>query len=275
MIQCPVCNKNGLSEALQSCPQCNADLECFQLLDKLIEPDTENALQQKQIDKVFVNKENNKNNGSRLYMVVLIVICMLLIGQIFYFKRQFIQSEQALKSEISQLSKQLQKTIKIQSSKAKPVIVKRSDNTALQAINNKITAMKEIFSAELFDIKNNISLLSSTEENARQQLDKPSDDAEVLSKQLPKELFVTQQEEHIILYQSTKDDTLWSIAKKFYGSGIYYPVILKMNPGLSLKNHQRYGKIKLFKQHKNMLESYKKINSHQPLKSQSQQQTKV
>jgi len=285
MTQCPVCNKNGLSADLQSCPQCNADLECFQLLDNLLEPDNYNTPQHKQspvlpemFDEVSVNKENNSN---RLYLLVLIIICILLVGQTFYFsfyfKKQFMQSEKKLKNELSLLSKQLQNSIKTQSDAAKPVIVTRSDNTALQGIDNKITAMAETFSTELSDIKNNISLLSGAEDivvNREQQpIAKPADETdnnnhdteEMLPEDLPDELFETQHQRQIIVYQSSKEDTLWSIAKKFYGSGIYYPVILKMNPGLSLKNHLHYGKIKLFKQYKDMLEYYKEI--HQPVNS--------
>lgn len=32
---CPVCNRAGLQVSALTCPQCNADLECFRLLDAL------------------------------------------------------------------------------------------------------------------------------------------------------------------------------------------------------------------------------------------------
>ena len=37
MKDCPVCAKAGLADKLLECPQCNADLECFDLLDALHE----------------------------------------------------------------------------------------------------------------------------------------------------------------------------------------------------------------------------------------------
>nr|VFK60670.1 MAG: hypothetical protein BECKUNK1418G_GA0071005_101236 [Candidatus Kentron sp. UNK]VFK69838.1 MAG: hypothetical protein BECKUNK1418H_GA0071006_10206 [Candidatus Kentron sp. UNK] len=35
---CPVCKRPDLTEAMEYCPQCGADLECFQLLDNLQTP---------------------------------------------------------------------------------------------------------------------------------------------------------------------------------------------------------------------------------------------
>lgn len=35
MVHCPVCGRAGLHVSLHACPQCNADLECFQLLESL------------------------------------------------------------------------------------------------------------------------------------------------------------------------------------------------------------------------------------------------
>lgn len=37
MKACPVCGKVGLTGDEGACPQCNADLECFDLLDSLHE----------------------------------------------------------------------------------------------------------------------------------------------------------------------------------------------------------------------------------------------
>ncbi len=37
MKDCPVCKRPDLSDGLERCPQCNADLECFDLLDALQE----------------------------------------------------------------------------------------------------------------------------------------------------------------------------------------------------------------------------------------------
>jgi hypothetical protein len=35
-------------------------------------------------------------------------------------------------------------------------------------------------------------------------------------------------------YQAAETDTLWGIAKRFYGSGFYYPVLLEHNPDLAI-----------------------------------------
>src|SRR2546425_10778125 len=36
-VDCPVCGKTALADHLAQCPQCNADLECFRLLEALYE----------------------------------------------------------------------------------------------------------------------------------------------------------------------------------------------------------------------------------------------
>src|SRR2546427_11359055 len=36
-VDCPVCGKTALADRLAQCPQCNADLECFRLLEALYE----------------------------------------------------------------------------------------------------------------------------------------------------------------------------------------------------------------------------------------------
>jgi len=36
-VDCPVCGKTDLADHLAQCPQCNADLECFRLLEALYE----------------------------------------------------------------------------------------------------------------------------------------------------------------------------------------------------------------------------------------------
>ena len=35
-------------------------------------------------------------------------------------------------------------------------------------------------------------------------------------------------------YQASETDTLWGIARRFYGSGSYYPVLLEHNPDLAI-----------------------------------------
>nr|VFK18947.1 MAG: hypothetical protein BECKLFY1418C_GA0070996_10517 [Candidatus Kentron sp. LFY] len=40
---CPVCKRPDLTEAMERCPQCGADLECFGLLDSLQEPKSKYA----------------------------------------------------------------------------------------------------------------------------------------------------------------------------------------------------------------------------------------
>jgi len=283
MTQCPVCKKNGLSEGVHFCPQCNADLECFQLLDKLHDPvNVQNNIEEsdKAIDESIVDDivdeqgevcVTQKNSNNRLLAVLLFIVCILLVVQTFYFINQFAQSEQQLKNELSRFSEQLQKNIQSDILTAKTEIqpdekariVTNADEKVLQDIDNKVTALEQTFSDLLSDIKNDISLLPSIELLTAIQSNQGDNNIEQTPENFP-EAFPEKTPEKqltkpIIFYQSNKDDTLWSIARVFYGKGSYYPVILKMNPGLNLNNHQKYGKIKLFKHTADMMELYQQI----------------
>jgi hypothetical protein len=48
-------------------------------------------------------------------------------------------------------------------------------------------------------------------------------------------------------YQAAESDTLWGIAKRFYGSGFYYPVLLEHNPNLAIYTIGKKDRIAVLK----------------------------
>jgi hypothetical protein len=61
------------------------------------------------------------------------------------------------------------------------------------------------------------------------------------------------------LYSATDEDTLWDIAKKYYGEGAYYPVLLEHNPHVGLYTVGTGVTLNILKNGENAAGIYKKI----------------
>ena len=48
-------------------------------------------------------------------------------------------------------------------------------------------------------------------------------------------------------YETTGDETLWRISKKCYGSGFYFPVLMELNSGLGVYNLKKGARLKIFR----------------------------
>jgi LysM repeat protein len=60
-------------------------------------------------------------------------------------------------------------------------------------------------------------------------------------------------------YNAKKEDTLWDIAKKYYGKGAYYPVLLEHNPHVGLYTIGTGVTLNILKNGENASKIYKKI----------------
>jgi hypothetical protein len=68
MMECPVCGRRNPDEDLAECPQCNADLQCFKLLDALEEPKSTTRV---------TGARSRRATGQRLWPVTLVVLFSL------------------------------------------------------------------------------------------------------------------------------------------------------------------------------------------------------
>lgn len=229
---------------------------------------------------------------------LLFALCIVFIMQTLYFKNQIEQSEQQVKNEMHYFFVQLQKNIDDKKSEivvqTKASVLNEIDKKKLQTvnnkmvnlatINNKISFLEETLSTIEGDIKQlptaelvkTIKLSKKAkivEQKIAQSIKDKAENKTTITKnktEITKQTNKTETKQEfaqekaikkLISYKSHNSETLWSIAKKFYGKGIYYPVILEMNPGLTLNNHKAYGAIKLFKRQAAMLDVYWKIKT--------------
>ncbi len=218
MLQCPVCGK-GLSLELEQCPQCHADLGCFKLLDELLEPLAENVG-----DKLDNAKQDDKNiRLNKRWLFVILLTVLLFIMQTVYLQQTIDNSK-------------IQNNVLNEEGIKKTTVIKSMEQRQLTDISNKLIKLEK-------------SLLIAKKETQvlpKQIVVQPVENISALNCQLSEK---TKKNETLIIddnsfaYQSNENETLWSISKKFYVHGKYYPVILKENPGLTIYNHLSYGKI--------------------------------
>jgi nucleoid-associated protein YgaU len=61
------------------------------------------------------------------------------------------------------------------------------------------------------------------------------------------------------IYTTTKEDTLWRIAEKCYGSGYYFPVLMECNPSLHIYDMEGGTRVRILKDDRLVQRLYHKI----------------
>jgi LysM repeat protein len=76
--------------------------------------------------------------------------------------------------------------------------------------------------------------LADDSDSVRISVDVPEKDSHTDGRKLNPPAKATAGSSVFKFYQAAETDTLWGIAKRFYGSGFYYPVLLEHNPDLAI-----------------------------------------
>lgn len=277
MNQCPVCEKSGVAEGISHCPQCNADLECFQLLDDL----DENRI--KSQDNSPNNSYSNVQTHRGIFAVFFIALFMLALFalQTYYFHSKMVQQTQQIHQLSEHLLKykeqyeqatgnrdilnkisSLEQSLKKIPGTVNPAISKKNDSSQPKApsadykqLLTLITKLDNSLSLLLADTTNR-NTVPAVQDAAKKPQQKPEQKPEQGNNN-----HIHHNSLEFISYRSKENDTLWSISKHFYGMGIYYPVILKINPGLTIYNHENYGIIKIIKDKSQLMTQYQQLRA--------------
>ncbi len=224
MPSCPVCHRENISQNEKNCPQCNADLTSFAMLDNL------------------ASRENQpgKANNKGLYVFSVLTLAVLLIMVWYIFLRLDLQQKAA---QVNQPGHQ------------------KTSNYLMD--NKAIVAKLERLSSQLAQLDNkqqtNLVTLTTLIKAKPGQAEIPAKTPAVrtpLLAVLPSKSQNNRQYSHqskpqlkigntFFVYQATKNETLWSIAKRFYKHGFYYPVLLADNPQLSVYQHNNKRSIRI------------------------------
>lgn len=162
---CPVCERYGLAPDCECCPQCDADLTCFQDLDRL---GTKNAAPNIKGDAAVVppNRFARIAMFACVFSAVIALVCMsFIIGR---FEKRFVRID-------------------------KSMAVTACDKAPRQDVSTGRLHINQL--------------------------------------KINYEGFI-----YTFHYHARKTDTLWGIARRFYGNGKYYPLIMEHNPHLVISD---------------------------------------
>lgn len=261
MKDCPVCGKVGLADDVQECPQCDADLECFELLESLYEEvarpeQSESGLAWKKeledlrttLSKDLGNQQTSawmRNYGILTLFVLVFVALVLFLYRDLALEEQFNNIIFRLEPRTGTSGGEL-KTTELSELNAKMETITQR----LVAIENGLTTVSAAqeavgtgrFSAILEDLSKLSERLISLEKGFYDiaQGRSPSSD----ENSVPVD---TARGEVFLFHELGKGETLWSIARRYYDSGHFYPVLLEYNPGLGIYFDRSYGRIKILK----------------------------
>jgi len=221
-LTCPVCHFEHIPRDRDSCPQCDSDLVCFKLLDALpdfpgdsladLPKDAQPAGQQES------GPDTDKRAKSKApgLPVVLVVIILLIIACLLGYTTHRFSAIQTLVQKLNTDMVLVQDTLH----KNPTTIIKTIEEGTRQMGYLKKCVEELVVATKNHEIRLTRIIPEKTtapegEMGTLQTINKPEAPC-----------FNT--------YRATDKDTLWTIARDFYGSGIFYPVLMEHNPDISV-----------------------------------------
>lgn len=261
MKDCPVCGRVGLADDAQECPQCNADLECFELLESLHEEVAESEQSEsslvlrKELEDLRTTLTKNLGNqqaGAWMRNYGIFALFVLVFVALVLFLYRDLTLEEQLNNMIlrgeprgSAVRGELKAT-ELPEINAKMETI----NQRLVVLNNRLTTLSAAretdvtrrLSAILEDLSKFSERLISLEKGAYDITPE-----RFLSSNENGVSTVSARDEAFLYHEPKKGETLWSIARRYYDSGHFYPVLLEYNPGLGIYFNRSYGRIKVLR----------------------------
>lgn len=279
-MNCPVCNRVGLSDALHACPQCDADLTCFKLLETLQE------------DEAGATRPRTLSVGHLMTVVILMVLVMA-GGLVFYHQgvvkvylgqRQTIVATHSpdpdrskerfelldtlasFNERMTHLQRQVDTLQTWQATSARqrahpvadavvsmaerlthlerqvdvlrtprPTVVRQSTALATTTVTVAPITRDTAPVTTVIDAAPATTTVGTAPATATVDAAPATTTVDATSTTLdavPAVTAVTQ--ERFFRYQTRPTSTLWTIAEKFYGRGVLYPLLMEYNPKLGI-----------------------------------------
>jgi nucleoid-associated protein YgaU len=225
--RCPVCRFEHIPDDHDRCPQCDADLTCFRVLETLREPAAEKA----EPDAHDINPpptQTGKKPAAFFWAVsgLLGAVVMVLLGlQTYWFT--------GLQGDMSQQRVGFNEALRRIEFKLGRISAHQ------EKVVSEITAQMEILRAglERIHIPGAVTPAGSSPDGSasvHSTRQAPATDWHAGEPDLSTPDEAKAGSNAYQIYQVREDDTLWDIAARFYGSGFFYPVLLEQNPHLAI-----------------------------------------
>ncbi|NWH04375.1 LysM peptidoglycan-binding domain-containing protein [Desulfobacter latus] len=222
LTSCPICGFSNIPEDRENCPQCDADLVCFRLLEEGFPvpsvpgtdmPETEDAVEQAPP----ASSQNNTGawgRGIGICAAVMVVLAILLISWAATHRLAGLAgSVAALDARLGQVDRTHEVSRDIQS-------------TAIR-IGNQVNILERRIERMDSRVEKVVETLISGQKKTPEDIDQ--NQKKEMAGEIP-----AAPEPCMKKYQAKDTDTLWGIARELWGSGIYYPVLMACNPDLNI-----------------------------------------
>ena len=270
-ITCPVCERKGLLSGAATCPQCDADLTCFQALDALAAQGAvvavHNKIGEKQQDlHQDIPQKHYPSAGVRgmgLGLIFILLLCLGLAVLSWDMRNKLVLLETRLAAPGTDIRARGQDS-RGKAEKTETDMLLPAMQTMLARYFDDLRGVEEKLNDSLTGIERiNIRLQTMENNNKDSVEDRVKDPIEdhivaavpvSTDSKVKNSAFKTAPE--TFLYQVQEADTLWAVAERLYGHGKYYPVIMEQNPGLVISGMGAAKEIRLFADQNNVEQIY-------------------
>jgi len=234
-VDCPVCGKTDVADHLAQCPQCNADLECFRLLDALYEAQSTPGVDAEVVRSLSQRVEDIgpllyrlqysmhqlqravKRRTAVLMLLIVILPLMIAVGAWLRYVRWNTPQER----------------VEVRSSAALVA--------ALTSERPQEKALREAVAKAVAGIEHVSQQVAALEQRVAELASQPP----ALDTKDPSVAASAQGQPSFLYHEPRKNESLWLIAQKYYQQGMLYPAILETNPGLGIYFAPDYGQLRL------------------------------
>lgn len=237
-VTCPVCHFTNIPEDSDTCPQCDADLVCFRLLEAMSHAPANEA--------VVLPEQSGQNiapnPGGKQYRIPVIVwpaglILVLLVLVFGYAANRFSIMAGAVKQ--------------IQSSVTRMAAMAADDRAVIQETGRSVRELRQTSAGTVETIKKLQETVNTRKSQTAGLPETKPVQPEVSPPQPPPVCFRQ--------YQAKDTDTLWGISRALYGSGLFYPVLMEHNPDLVIDNISSKDTLRYLCDKKAVLQVYRDI----------------
>ena len=245
MTTCPICGRERIASDKTQCPQCDADLTCFKVLDSLPnEPD--------QLMEPARGMTGSKNQ-TILFAAIVLFLGLTTVLSVFQVHRL-----KGLESRMSDLDASfVNAMIKVNTRLERLAHSQSNTSEGLDARPQAANETKDKGEAssglETTSVKCPRLKMATEAPVTKRATGQGLAEKSVSEKEDPTE------KPGFLTYHANVKDTLWDISKKYYGSGDYYPVLLEHNSQLGIYDIGDATQVRILKNVSLVKEIYKKI----------------